>query len=117
MAAAWLSSRVRERQHECVQASAYAMGFAAEVQYLRRVEQELVKVLQPRLNAVQDAAADGAQPLQSLRKGVHRALCPVDEEADGDGDSPGLRGISLPCPTSPHLKRFGDLQRGGCLRP
>lgn len=102
MASAWFSSRVREQQHECVHASAYTVGaLLSEVRYLWRVEQELVKVLQPRLNAVQDTATDGAQPLQSLRKRVHQALCPVDEEADGDGDSPGLRGISLSCPTSP----------------
>lgn len=40
-----------------------------------------MEVLQPRLNAMQDAAADRAQPLQSLRKGVHQALCPVEEES------------------------------------
>lgn len=94
--------RVREQeQREGVHASAHTMGRSvSEGLYLWRVEQELVEVLQPRLNAVQDAVADGAQPLQSLRKGVHQALCPVDEEADGDRDGPGLRGLSLPCPTS-----------------
>lgn len=50
------------------------------VTHLGRAEQKLVEVLQSWLNAVQDAAADGAQPLQSLRKGVHQALCPVDED-------------------------------------
>lgn len=65
--------------------------------YLWRAEQELVEVLQPRLNAMQDAAADGAPPLQSLRKGVRQALRPGDEREDGTQSPPHL----TPCPASP----------------
>lgn len=65
---------------------------AAELVYLWRTEQKLVEVLQPRLDAVQNAAADRAPPLQPLRKGLRQALCPVDERET----CPSPASISLP---------------------
>lgn len=104
--------QAREEQGACPRVRVTWGILLSEVLYLWRVEQELVEVLQPGLNAVQDAAADGAQPLQSLRKGVHQALCPVDEEADGDGTA-RLRAAPSPAQHPPPLSQ----EVGGCLRP
>lgn len=88
---------------------------AAELVYLWWAEQKLVEVLQPRLDAVQNAAADRAPPLQPLRKGLRQALCPVDER----GTCPVLR-PSHSHPTSPvphHVKAALAVSTGAAGAP
>lgn len=45
-------------------------------QYLGRAQQQLVEVLEPGLDAVQDAAVDSVRPLESLSVRVHQAFHP-----------------------------------------
>lgn len=77
----WFSSRVQGPLLANHPTHNTRTGTYQKFTYLWRAEQKLVEVLQSWLNAMQYAAADGTQPFQSLRKGVHQALCPVDEDS------------------------------------
>lgn len=60
--------------------------------YLGRAQQQLVEVLEPGLDAVQDAAVDSVRPLESLSVRVHQAF-----HSEG---TPGFTRDSLTAPSS-----------------
>lgn len=60
--------------------------------YLGRAQQQLVEVLEPGLDAVQDAAVDSVRPLKSLSVRVHQAF-----HSEG---TPGFTRDSLTAPSS-----------------